>query len=114
MITLFHIFKLTFMEVNLDKEIKKEQLKFISSIEYKDNDEKKLFHYNSVLNLSNAIIKYNDESSNSSKELLIKYFKKINDLNNYLIDREQIIYLFKEYLLPVGHVLIKKAEFRTK
>jgi|SRR5690554_2196008 len=102
------------MEINLDEKIRIEKLKFISNIQNKDIDEKKLYHFYSVLNLSNSIIKYNDDSSNSSKKLIIDYFKKINDLKGYSIDKEQSIALFKEYLLPVGHLLIKKTGFITK
>ncbi len=98
----------------MNERIKKERLKFISNLERRDRSEKKLYHYHSVLNLSNGIIKYNDINSNSSKELIIKYFGEINELKDSLIDREQSFYFYKEYLLPVGRVLIKKADFRTK
>ena len=102
------------MELNIDEKIKDEQLNFISNIKDMDNDEKRLYHFNSVLNLSNGIIKYNDADSNSLKKLIIKYFEEINDLKDSLIDKKQSFYFYREYLLPIGRHLIKKADYRTK
>lgn len=102
------------MSLNLNEKIKKDLSIFISNIEDFDLSEKRLYHYHSVLNLSNGIIRYNDINSNFSKELIIKYFEEINELKDSLLDREQSFYLYGEYLLPVGRQLIKKADFRTK
>ena len=94
----------------MNEIIEKELSNFILNLEMRSIAEKKLFHYQSVLNLSNGLMELGNSSSKSFKELLITYFKSVNDLN-YLIDKEKSSALYKNHLLPIGRHLIEKKNF---
>ncbi len=98
----------------MNEKIKKEREKFVSILENRNNEEKKLHHYQSILNISNGLISLSDSSSHYPiKELMLEYFNLIKEFD-YLVSQKESLVYYKKYILPIGQHLIESNGFRTK
>ncbi|MBO6881931.1 hypothetical protein [Winogradskyella sp.] len=98
----------------MNEKLTKERIYFTTALLNKSNEDKKLYHYKSVINLSNGLISLNDSSSHYYfKEQMFDYFNLIKD-SNYLISQKESLMLYKKYILPIGQHLIKNNGFRTR
>lgn len=98
------------MELNEIINHKVEEFK--KNVSGKPHDEKKLFHYNSVLNISQRIVLYKDVKANLLKEKLIGYFEEIEEMD-YVVNNKLMGAKLNKYLLPIEQFLIKKEQFVT-
>ncbi|MFC0604121.1 hypothetical protein [Winogradskyella pulchriflava] len=103
------------------KDLINEKLsEFILSFENAPKKTKKLLHYQSVINLSKEIIRFNNSEANKLKDLMLEYFEIVKDfeyydnINNvkYIHDkRKQSLDLYQKHLRPVGSYLIQESDF---
>jgi len=92
-------------------------LEFITNFENESDRTKGLLHYQSTINLSKEIIRFNNSKANNHKDLLIEYMEMIKDIDyakdTYINDindkRKKSLELYKNYLEPVGRYLIGKS-----
>lgn len=96
---------------------------FISNFEDSSERIKALIHYQSVINVSKEIIRFNNSEANNLKDILLDYFDIVKDIsfsideNNYSEFQKQKIESRKRYskhILPVGRYLMTESEFKTK
>ena len=99
------------MDINEILENKLYEFTYI--LENKNESERKLYHYQSVLNLVNGLLLVGHKSSLLLKNLMLEYFKSVEDLN-YLMDQKNSLQFYKNYLLPVGQYLAEARGFRSK
>ena len=92
--------------------IKQKTEEFKKNVSGKPHNEKKLFHYNSVLNISQRIILYQDEKANLLKEKLLYYFDELDEIN-YTIDNKIESLSRQKLIEPIVEYLIKKEQFCT-
>lgn len=85
---------------------------FREKVYSKTESEKSLFHYRTVLNISQEIILQKDPKSNSLKIELINYFNEL-EKNHYVIDSKLISSKLHKHLLPIVQHLILKNKFIT-
>jgi hypothetical protein len=97
--------------MDLNELLKTKEKEFIENLTNRTEVEKKSIHYNSVLNISNRIILYNDEKAILLKEKLLNYFKEVEELNYKFHHKYQSSKLFNSYLLPILYYLIEKEFF---
>jgi len=98
----------------MNEKIKNERDFFLKNLKNSDNEKKKLFHYQSVLNLSIGLALLNNSAShNSSKELMLEYFNLMKQFDYLLSQKESLVY-YKKYILPIGRHLIYNSGYRTK
>lgn len=95
-------------------------VEFVSNFENESNRTKELLHYQSTINLSKEISRFNNTKANYLKELMIEYMEIIKDIDvkndTYVNDindkRKKSLELYKKYLYPVGNYLISKSEIK--
>ena len=78
-----------------------------------DNEEmeKSMIHYKSVLNVSNCLIKYNDDNAKYLKKKLIDYMDLIKKTECNDLDDLESLKLFRDYILPSAKYLYNKEKF---
>tara|TARA_Y100000034_G_C6717097_1_gene317072 strand:- start:174 stop:635 length:462 start_codon:yes stop_codon:yes gene_type:complete len=94
----------------INHQLEEKLTDFISKLE-EDNELKKNYHFNSVINLTIGIIKHNNEEANEMKSLLLKYFNKIQYEK---LNKLESIVLFEKYILPLSRFMIKTEKYGTK
>lgn len=99
------------MEINKVLENKIEQ--FLLDVGHKTDFEKSLFHYNSVLNLSQRILLFRDKKANLLKQKLVEYFNLLDEENYSIDNKYESSKLHNKYILPIEQYLIKKDQFIT-
>ncbi|MDA9970483.1 hypothetical protein N9E56_01470 [Flavobacteriaceae bacterium] len=99
--------------MNINEILKNKLNNFTRILENKNESERKLYHYRSVLNLVNGLLLVGHKNSLSLKKLMIEYFKSLEELN-YLMDQTNSLQFYKNYLLPVGQYLAEARGFRSK
>ena len=96
---------------------------FILEFENAPEKIKELLHYQSVINASNKIIRFNNSEANALKDKLIEYFELVKEIyfsideNNYSEIQKQKMESrkrYNKYIYPVGSHLMFESEFRTK
>ena len=97
--------------MNLNEKVENRTKEFKANLQQKPKEEKKLFHYYSVLNLSNRIVHYEDLKAIKLKENLIEFFNELESLNFELNDKYFSSKLHNKYLLPISLYLFKKEKF---
>lgn len=112
----------SFENFRIYKDLVNEKLsEFISNFENAPKKTKKLLHYQSVINLSKEIIRFNNSEANKLKDLILEYFEIIKDYeysdsNNdvkYIHEkRKQSLDLYQKHISPVGGYLIHESGFR--
>ena len=98
----------------ISDKITKETQSFLDRIENMSPEEKKLFHFRTVMNFSKGIKNMRAKESDPLKELLISYFKELKDLDYTILNKEESFTLYKKYLFRIGQYLIKQKDFRTR
>lgn len=88
-----------------------EKEKFIRNLNDKPKFQKKLFHYKSVLNISDSIINYNNEKANVLKKGLLNFYV---NLDYDSLDKMESAKKYEKHILPLAHYLIEKEGFRSK
>ena len=74
---------------------------------------KKQVHYQSVLNMSEALLKIkNKRESKEHKQTLYNYFQKVSSMN-FPLDKVSSLTLWHEYLFPLSLYLMTKADFTS-
>lgn len=99
------------MENNINEVIKLKVEEFKEGLSNKPDSEKRLFHYNSVINISNRIVFYNDKKAIELKEKLINYFHEIEEMNYIIETKYKSSTLFSNYFLPCLFYLYDKEKF---
>ena len=93
---------------------------FISNFENSSKKTKALLHYQSVINVSRGIIKFNNSEANNLKDSILEYLDIVKDVdysndNNGDTDihykKRQSLDLYKKYVSPVGSYLIHESGF---
>ncbi len=98
----------------MNEKIEKEINNFVLVLENKNKKEKRLYHYQSVLNISHGLMKLSNANNHHAfKELILEYFSLIKKLDYLVSQKESLIY-YKKYILPIGKHLIENNGFRTK
>lgn len=97
------------MDINELLKIKEKE--FVENLVNSSEVEKKLIHYNSVLNISNRIVLYDDEKAKLLKEKLLGYYQEIEELDYTIGHKYQGSKMFNNYLLPILYYLIEKEFF---
>ena len=98
--------------MEIDDIINQKVVEFQQKLIDKSDVEKKLFHYNSVLNISKRIVLYQDEKANLLKEKLLYYFDELDEIN-YTIDNRIERLSLQNLIEPIVEYLIKKEQFCT-
>lgn len=98
--------------MEIDDIINQKVVEFQQKLIDKSDVEKKLFHYNSVLNISKRIVLYQDEKANLLKEKLLYYFDELDEIN-YTIDNRIESLSLQKLIEPIVEYLIKKEQFCT-
>lgn len=99
--------------MELNEIIKQKTEDFKKNVSGKPHDEKKLFHYNSVLNISQRIVLYKDVKANLLKEKLINYFDELEEMD-YMVNSKLTSTKLYKPLLSVINYLFNKEQFLTK
>ena len=82
--------------------------------------EKDLFHYQSTINVSIEIIRYNNSEADKLKDLLVEYFDIVKDIDFSIDEKDYSLYsekrkeslkLYNKYLEPIGSYLLENSEF---
>ena len=93
---------------------------FIARFQNAPVQKRNLLHYQSVINVSKEIIRFNNKEANKLKDLLIEYFETIDTIDFSVADRNTSDYLeqkkvsldrYFQYISPVGDYLIQKSGF---
>ena len=86
---------------------------FISRFEKESNKIKRQVHFQSVLNMTDALLLIkNKRESESHKQLLDNYFQEVSALE-FPIDKLSSLKLYNIYLFPISLYLMRKADFRS-
>ena len=98
----------------MENEVLKEKLKsFINRFESESERIKSQVHYQSVLNITNALIKiHNKEESENPKQMLSEFINQALEIDLPLGKLESLD-LYNKYLLKSGQYLIRYKDFRT-
>tara|TARA_R110000850_G_scaffold203228_1_gene329556 strand:- start:175708 stop:176175 length:468 start_codon:yes stop_codon:yes gene_type:complete len=97
--------------MELNEIIEQKVSTFKERLSDKSTSEKKLFHYNSVVNLSMRIILYKEEKANSLKVKLIGFFDEIESCNYHINGKYESSLIHNKYVLPISLYLFKKENF---
>ncbi|WP_397364120.1 hypothetical protein [Olleya sp. R77988] len=106
------------------KKLVSEKLaEFILEFENSPERIKNLIHYQSVINISREIIRFNNSEFNNLKEQILKYFEIVKEID-FLIDENNYEELQKQkmesrkrynkYIFPAGSILMTESGFKTK
>ena len=88
----------------------------ISSFEenLRESKSKRIYHYQSVLNIGKSLQKYNDEKTNEFKDQLLSYLQIVEENKYEPISKRDSSQYFSEYLFPSFLFLVNKEQFRAK
>lgn len=100
-------------EMEINDLIKSKAKEYNLNISKKVGNEKSYFHPNSVMNISNRIVLYNDEKANELKQKLLDYFLEIESMD-YNIENKYKSSILYNYLLPLRSYLLYNDQFIAK
>jgi len=112
----------SFKNFDLNKDLVNDKLaEFILSYENSSEKTKELLHYQSVINISREIIRFNNSKVNKLKDSLIEYLNIVKDIdyttdtyiNNSNDKQIKSLALYKKHIAPAGFYLISKSGFRA-
>ncbi|MBA3985934.1 MAG: hypothetical protein H0X63_05030 [Flavobacteriales bacterium] len=84
---------------------------FEENMSIKSDSEKKIVHYNSVKNISNRIVLYNNKKTVLLKEKLIIYLQKLEDSGYTIENKYKGSSLFIKYISPSIIYLLDNDKF---
>ena len=96
---------------------------FISTFENSSERIKELIHYQSTINVSKEIIRFNNSEAHALKDKLLEYFELVKEMdfsvdeNNYSEIQKQKAESrkrFHNYIYPAGSFLMWESEFSTR
>jgi hypothetical protein len=106
------------------KEIVNEKLtEFISTFENSPERIKGLVHYQSTINVSKEIIRFNNSEAHALKDKLLEYFELVkgmdfsvdeNDYSEIQKQKAESRKRYQKYIYPAGSFLMWESEFSTR
>ena len=106
------------------KEIVNDKLnEFIYTFENSPEQVKELVHFQSTINVSREIIRFNNSEANALKDKLLEYFELVKEIefledksNNveFLNQKAESRKRYTHYIYPVGSFLMWESEFSTR
>lgn len=106
------------------KEIVNEKLtEFISTFENSSERIKELVHYQSTINVSKEIIRFNNSEAHALKDKLLEYYKLVkemdfsvdgNDFSEIQKQKAESRKRYQKYIYPAGSFLMWENELSTR
>jgi hypothetical protein len=105
------------------KLVDEKSAEFVSEFENAPERIKELLHYQSTVNVSNEIIRFNNSEAHALKDKLLEYFELVKEID-FSVDEKDYSEIqkqkaesrkrYQKYIYPAGSFLMWESEFTTK